>query len=117
MTRTEMLLDPYRIQSGDLSRGCAQPDPDEPARRILQIQVETPEQILATEDFRYPYILQGAVNGFNQTLLERDLVEEQLLFYARSGKLGFRWHYFEPRTYSTGLVSEEYFTRLLRRLR
>jgi len=70
----------------------------------------------ATENFRFPYILHGAVNGFNQKLLERDLIEEQLLFYAQNGKQEFRWHYFEPRTYRTGIVSEEYLTRLLARL-
>ena len=84
--------------------------------RIVQIQYEAPEQTLATENFRYPYILHGAVNGFNQTLLERDLIEEQLLYYAMNGRQEFRWHYFEPRTYRTGIVCEEYLTRILARL-
>jgi hypothetical protein len=116
MTQTEMLLMPaefnpetYREDAPNLIQMSLR-------GRILQIQIETPEQSIATENFRYPYILQGAVNGFNQTLLERDLIEEQLLFYARSGKQEFRWHYFEPRTYRTGLVSEEYLTSVLTRL-
>jgi hypothetical protein len=85
--------------------------------RIVQIQYEAPEQTVATENFRYPYILQGGITGFNQRLLERDLIEEQMLFYARSGKRHeFRWHYFEPRTYRSGLVNEKYLTALLARL-
>ena len=84
--------------------------------RILQIQIEAPEQTVATENFRYPYVLQAAVNGFNQSLLERDVIEEQSLFYARNGRHEFRWHYFEPRTYRSGIVSEEYLTRLFERL-
>ena len=116
MTRTEMLLIPtafepetYREDGPNLIQMSLR-------GRIVQIQYEATEQVMAIENFRYPYILHGAVNGFNQTLLERDLVEEQLLFYARNGKEEFRWHYFEPRTYRTGLVCEEYLTRLLARL-
>ena len=117
MTRTEMQLIPtvfdpatYREDAPNLIQMSLR-------GRILQIQYEAPEQALATEDYRHPYILQGAVHGFNQTLLERDLIEEQLLFYAQAGnKPDFRWHYFEPRTYSTGLVSEAYLTDLLARL-
>ena len=117
MTRTEMLLMPsefdpkmYREDAPNLIQMSLR-------GRIVQIQYEIPEQAMATEDFRYPYILQGSVNGFNQTLLERDLIEEQLLFYAREDtRSDFRWHFFEPRTYSTGLVTEDYFTRLLTRL-
>ena len=116
MTRTEMLLIPtefnpetYREDAPNLIQMSLR-------GRIVQIQYEAPEQIIANENFRHPYILQGAVNGFNQTLLERDLIEEQLLFYARDSKHDFRWHYFEPRTYSTGLVDERYLTTLLARL-
>lgn len=117
MTRAEMLLIPtafdpatYRDDAPNLIQMSLR-------GRIVQIQYEAPAQALATEDFRHPYILQGAVNGFNQTLLERDLIEEQLLFYARSGnRPDFRWYYFEPRTYRTGLVSEAYLTQLLARL-
>jgi hypothetical protein len=117
MTRTEMVLMPavfdpatYRDDAPNLIQMSLR-------GRIVQIQYEAPDQALATEDFRHPYVLQGAINGFNQTLLERDLVEEQLLFYARSGaKQEFRWHYFEPRTYRTGLVSEGYLTEVLSRL-
>ena len=81
-------------------------------------QYEAPAKTISTEYFRHPYILQGQITGFNQTLLEQDLVEEEMLFYARDGKSNgaYRWHYFEPRTYQTGLVSERYLTDLFGRL-
>jgi hypothetical protein len=116
MTRTEMLLIPtefdpetYREDSPNLIQMSLR-------GRIVQIQYEAPEQTVANENFRHPYILQGSVNGFNQTLLERDLIEEQMLFYARVGKQDYKWHYFEPRTYRSGLVCEKYLTTLLARL-
>jgi hypothetical protein len=116
MTRTEMLLIPTEFDAETFREDAPNLIQMSLRGRIVQIQYESPQQTLATENFRHPYILHGAVNGFNQTLLERDLIEEQLLFYARHGKQEFRWHYFEPRTYSSGLVSEEYLTRLLARL-
>jgi len=117
MTKTEMMLVPtefdpqqYRDDAPNLIQMSLR-------GRIVQIQYEAPEQIWATENFRHPYILHGAVHGFNQALLERDLMEEQLLFYAQNGKkTEFHWHYFEPRTYSTGRVTEDYLTTLLARL-
>jgi len=116
MTRTEMQLVPTEYDASTYRENAPNLIQMSLRGRIVQIQYEATEQLVATEDFRFPYILQGAVNGFNQTLLERDLIEEQLLFYAKNGKQDFRWHYFEPRTYRTGLVNEEYLTTLLSRL-
>ena len=116
MTRTEMLLIPTEFDPETFREDAANLIQMSLRGRIVQIQYEAPEQMISTENFRYPYILQGAVSGFNQTLLERDLIEEQLLFYARNGKQDFRWHYFEPRTYRTGIVGEAYLTNLLARL-
>ena len=117
MTRTEMLLIPTVFDPATYREDVPNLIQMSLRGRIVQIQYEAPAQALATEDFRHPYILQGAVHGFNQTLLERDLIEEQLLFYAQAGhKPDFRWHYFEPRTYRTGLVTEGYLTDLLARL-
>jgi len=117
MTRTEMLLIPTVFDAGMYREDAPNLIQLSLRGRIVQIQYEAPEQALATEDFRHPYILQGAVHGFNQALLDRDLIEEQSLFYAKAGnRADFRWHYFEPRTYRTGLVNEAYLTELLARL-
>ena len=117
MTRAEMMLVPTVFDLATFREDVPNLIQMSLRGRIVQIQYEAPAQALTTEDFRHPYILQGAVHGFNQTLLERDLVEEQLLFYAKAHhKADFRWHYFEPRTYRTGLVNEAYLTQLLARL-
>jgi hypothetical protein len=116
MTRTEMLLMPGEFDPATYREDAPNLIQMSLRGRIVQIQYETPERTVATENFRYPYILQGAINGFNQTLLDRDLIEEQALFYARNGKQDFRWYYFEPRTYHTGLVGEDYLTSLVARL-
>jgi hypothetical protein len=117
MTRTEMLLMPPQFEPETYREDAPNLIQMSLRGRIVQIQYEAPNQTIGTENFRYPYILQGTVNGFNQTLLDRDQIEEQLLFYSRAGgKRDFRWHYFEPRTYRTGLVNEHYLTALLGRL-
>jgi hypothetical protein len=117
MTQTEMLLMPASFDPATYREDMPNLIQMSLRGRILQIQYEAPAQAVATEDFRHPYILQGSLHGFNQTLLERDLVEEQALFYARQGsKAGFRWQYFEPRTYRSGIVGEAYLTELLSRL-
>ena len=117
MTRTEMLLMPPEFDPEMYKEDAPNLIQMSLRGRIVQIQFESPNQTIATENFRHPYILQGTVNGFNQTLLDRDQIEEQLVFYSRTGeKKDFRWHYFEPRTYRSGLVNEAYLTELLGRL-
>jgi hypothetical protein len=117
MTRAEMMLVPTGFDPGNYREDVPNLIQMSLRGRIVQVQYEAPPQTLSSENFRHPYILQGSVHGFNQSLLDRDLIEEQSLFYARTGKKdGFKWHYFEPRTYRTGLVDEAYFTGLLNRL-
>jgi hypothetical protein len=83
--------------------------------RILQIRFEATPELISTEDFRVPYILAGAVRCFNQQLLERDLIEEQSLFYTieRSRQ---HWRFFDARTYRSGMVDAEYLAGLMEQL-
>jgi len=83
--------------------------------RILQINFEATPELVSTEDFRVPYILSGSVRCFNQALLEKDLIEEQLLFYTleRSRRL---WRFFDGRTYRTGPFDADYLTALMEQL-
>jgi len=62
-----------------------------------------------------PYILSGAVRCFNQQLLERDLIEEQLLFYTLEKSRNL-WRFFDVRTYRSGPVDAEYLISLLEQL-
>jgi hypothetical protein len=83
--------------------------------RILQIEYTGTDELTSTENFRIPYIMEGAVRAFNQELLEKDLIEEQLLFYTLE-KQGMLWRYFDARTYRSGPFDEEYLVALMERL-
>jgi hypothetical protein len=83
--------------------------------RIVQIRFEATAELVSTEDFRIPYILQGAVRCFNQQLLEHDLIEEQLLFYTMERARHF-WRFFDARTYRSGRFDADYLTGLLEQL-
>ena len=48
--------------------------------RILQVAFEATVELVSTEDFRVPYTLHGSVRAFNQELLDKDIIEEQLIF-------------------------------------
>ena len=62
-----------------------------------------------------PYILEGAIRCFNQQLLEKDLIEEQLLFYTLE-KTRHMWRFFDARTYRSGPFDAEYLTALMEQL-
>ena len=83
--------------------------------RILQIKFESTPELTSTEDFRVPYIMAGAVRCFNQQLLEKDLIEEQLLFYTIE-KSRHLWRFFDARTYHSGPVDADYLTGLMEHL-
>jgi hypothetical protein len=83
--------------------------------RILQIKFEATPELVSTEDFRVPYILAGAVRCFNQQLLEKDLIEEQLLFYTIE-KSRHLWRFFDARTYRSGPFDAQYLTGLMEQL-
>ena len=83
--------------------------------RILQIGFEATPELISTEDFRVPYIMSGEIRCFNQQLLERDLIEEQLLFYTMEKARHF-WRYFDARTYRSGPVDGDYLAGLLEQL-
>jgi hypothetical protein len=83
--------------------------------RILQIKFEATPELISTEDFRVPYILFGAVRCFNQQLLEKDLIEEQLLFYTVE-KSRHLWRFFDARTYRSGAFDTDYLAGLMEQL-
>lgn len=83
--------------------------------RILQIKFEATPELISTEDFRVPYILEGAVRCFNQQLLEQDLIEEQFLFYTME-KTRNLWRFFDARTYRSGPFDADYLTALMEQL-
>ena len=83
--------------------------------RILQVEFEAAPGLISTEDLRIPYTLQGVVRAFNQELLDRSLIEEQLLFYTLE-KDKKMWRYFDARTYRSGPFNQEYLMSLMEQL-
>ena len=83
--------------------------------RILQIEFEATEELVLTEDFRIPYTLTGAVRAFNQALLDKDVIEEHLLFYTldRQQKM---WRFFDARTYRSGEFDRDYLVGLMEQI-
>ena len=79
--------------------------------RILQLNFQAPADLLSTEEFRIPYTLEGTVRGFSQELLEKDVIEEQLLFYTVEKETHF-WRYFDARTYRSGPFDADYLVSL-----
>ena len=83
--------------------------------RILQVEFEATEELTSSEDFRIPYALHGAVRGFNQEMLEQNLIREQLLFYTLE-RTGNMWRFFDARTYRTGPFDTDYLIGLMEQL-
>ena len=83
--------------------------------RILQVIFRATAELVSTEDFRVPYTLEGTVRAFNQELLEKDLIEEQLIFFTVE-KHKKMWRFFDARTYRSGPFDVEYLIGLMEQL-
>jgi hypothetical protein len=83
--------------------------------RLLQFEIEAPQELVSTENFRIPYILEGAARAFNQDLLDRNAIEEQYVF-ACLGRQSTVWHFFDARTYHAGTVDANYLADLMERV-
>ena len=83
--------------------------------RVLQVEFEATDELVSTEDFRVPYTLAGEVRAFNQELLDKDLIQEQLIFYTleRGARM---WRFFDARTYRSGPFDEDYLISLMEQL-
>jgi hypothetical protein len=83
--------------------------------RLLQIEFEAIDELVSTEDFRIPYTLKGAVRAFNQALLDKDVIEEQLLFFTLERRQTM-WRFFDARTYRSGEFDRDYLITLFEQL-
>lgn len=83
--------------------------------RILQVEFNATRELVSTEDFRVPYTMSGSVRAFNQELLEKEIIEEQLLFYTveKDRKM---WRFFDPRTYRSGAFDQDYLISVMEQL-
>jgi hypothetical protein len=83
--------------------------------RILQVAYAATAELISTEDFRIPYILEGSVRAFNQEMLDKDLIEEQPLFYTLERNRNM-WRYFETRTYHSGPFDRDYLISVMEQI-
>jgi hypothetical protein len=83
--------------------------------RLIQIEFGATGPLISTEEFRIPYILEGEIRCFNQDLLERESVDERLLFCClENGRT--LWRYFDARTYRSGPFDQDFLIGLLEQL-
>ena len=80
--------------------------------RILQIEFAATPETISTENFRVPHIIEGSIRCFNQEILEREVVEEQFIFYCLEKKRNL-WRFFDARTYRSGPFDQEYLISLM----
>jgi hypothetical protein len=83
--------------------------------RVLQIEFGGTPDLVSTEEFRIPYTMEGSVRAFNQELLDKEIIEEQLLFYTLEKEKKW-WRFFDARTYRSGPFDQEYLVSLMEQL-
>jgi hypothetical protein len=83
--------------------------------RILLVTFGPAAELISTENFRDPYILEGTARCFNQELLEHESIEEHLVFFCVNCAVA-GWRYAKPRTYQTGPVDENYLVTIFESL-
>jgi hypothetical protein len=115
LSRSEITLDPPDFPESALREEGANLLQINTRGRILQIEFSTANDLVSTEDFRVPYTLKGSIRAFNQALLDKDLIEEQLLFYTLE-KERKMWRFFDARTYRSGPFDQDYLVNLMEHL-
>jgi hypothetical protein len=80
--------------------------------REMQIAFEAPAQLVSTEKFLVPYVLEGEVRAYNQQMLERFEVRSLLIFFCVE-KETTGWRLFDWRTRRTGPVDRELLAGLM----
>jgi hypothetical protein len=115
MSRPEVQLDPPVYNENSFQEESQNLVQINVRGRILQVEFEATPDLISTEDFRVPYTLFGAVRAFNQALLDKDFIEEQLLFYTVE-KNKSMWRFFDARTYRSGEFDRDYLIALMEQL-
>ena len=115
MSKSELALDPDHFSEAGFQDDAVNLIQISVRGRILQVAYSATPELVSTEDFRVPYTLAGSVRAFNQDLLDKDLIEEQLVFYTveKDRKM---WRYFDPRTYRSGTLDQEYLVSVMEQL-
>jgi hypothetical protein len=115
LTDPAVVLDPPVYSPGNFEDGGPNLFQINLRGRLLQIGFGSTDELISTEDFRSPYILNGSVRSFNQELLERDALEVHSIFYCLEGE-GGRWFFSDSRAYRNGRLTPDFLARELERL-
>ena len=115
LARMEVELDPPGFGSSSFQEDMVNLVQINVRGRILQVAFSATPELISTEDFRVPYTLQGTIRAFNQELLEKDIIEEQLIFYTIEHHKKM-WRFFDARTYRSGPFDQEYLVSLMEQL-
>ena len=115
LARMEIELDPPGFGSSSFQEDLVNLVQINVRGRILQVAFSSTPELISTEDFRVPYTLQGTIRAFNQELLEKDIIEEQLIFYTLENHKQM-WRFFDARTYRSGPFDQEYLIGLMEQL-
>ena len=83
--------------------------------RQIQISFQTPRELVSTEKFLVPYVLEGEVRTYNQKMLERFEIRSLMLFYCLEDNTA-EWRFYDWRTLHTGPVNRAFLVELMERL-
>jgi hypothetical protein len=115
LARSELELDPRSFSEKSFQAETANLIQINVRGRILQVSFVATPELISTEDFRVPYTLEGSIRAFNQELLDKDLIEEQLVFYTLE-KEKKMWRFFDARTYRSGPLDQEYLISVMEQI-
>ena len=83
--------------------------------RELQITFQSPPQLLSTEKFLTPYVLEGEVRTFNERMLQHFEVRTLALFFCVESD-NANWRFSDWRTKHSGPLSSQLLVDLMGRL-
>jgi hypothetical protein len=85
--------------------------------REMQIAFQSTPQLFSTEKFLVPYILEGEVRTYNQTMLEHFEIRSQLLFFCLNlNENTAAWRFYDWRDRRTAPVDRDLLAGLLERI-
>jgi hypothetical protein len=81
--------------------------------RELQIAFGGPAQLVSTDKFLVPYVLEGEVRTYNQRMLEHFEVRTRAIFYCVEEGGAAGWRFFDWRTRATGPLTRDVLAGLM----
>jgi hypothetical protein len=83
--------------------------------REMQIAFQATTQLFSTEKYLVPYILEGEIRTYNQSMLEHFEIRSQSLFYCVDNDTAF-WRFYDWRNPRNLPVDSDLLADLMRRL-